>query len=342
MPCATRTGCRDAMLTIAKTPLRVSFFGGGTDYPQYFHQYQGAVLGTAIDKYIYTVALPMVGYAETRFRVTYRMVETVNEVSEIRHNAIRAALLEAGFDEPLNVGIISDLPGNSGLGSSSSFTVGFIKLVAHLQGRQITKYDLLKEAVRIERDVLGENVGIQDQTHAAFGGLNLYTFHGDDFAIRPVHMTTQGRDALNASACLVYTGVQRSASDTLKEQMQNTVENKVQTELKHLVDLCHQGVSILERTDPGSMLTDFGALLSEGWATKRTLSSAVSSDRIDAVFEAGMKAGAYGGKLCGAGGGGFFLFLAPPDAQARLREVFGERNFVKIAAADDGAQILNA
>lgn len=330
------------MLTIAKTPLRVSFFGGGTDYPQYFRHYPGAVLGTAIDKYIYTVALPMVGYAETRFRVTYRMVETVNEVSEIKHNAIRAALLEAGFDQPLNIAIISDLPGNSGLGSSSSFTVGFTKLIAHLQGRRLTKYDLLKEAVRLELDVLGENVGIQDQTHAAFGGLNLYSFHGDEFSIRPVHMTTAARDALNASACLVYTGLQRNASDTLTEQMRNTAEKKVQTELKQLVDLCREGVAILERTDTASVLTDFGALLSEGWKTKRTLSSAVSNDHIDAIFDAGMKAGAYGGKLCGAGGGGFFLFLAPPEAQARLRETFGERNFVKIEASDDGAQILTA
>ncbi len=330
------------MLTIAKTPLRVSFFGGGTDYPQYFSQYQGAVLGTAINKFIYTVALPMVGYAESRFRITYRMVETVDEVSEIKHNAIRAALMEAGFDDPLNVAIISDLPGNSGLGSSSSFTVGFVKLVAHLQGRRITKYDLLKEAVRLELDVLGENVGVQDQTHAAFGGLNLYSFHGDDFSIRPVRMTTPARDGLNAALCLVFTGVQRSASDTLKEQMKNTAEKKVQTELKHLVDLCHEGAAILERTDACSMLKDFGALLSDGWQTKRKLSSAVSNDHIDAIYETGMKAGAYGGKLCGAGGGGFFLFLAPPEAQARLRETFGAKNFVKIEATDDGAQILNA
>lgn len=330
------------MLTIAKTPLRVSFLGGGTDYPAYYQDNQGAVLGTAIDKYIYTVALPMVGYAENKFRITYRMVEAVDEVVEIKHNAIRAVLQECGFDDPLNVAIISDLPGNSGLGSSSAFTVGFVKLISHLQGRRLTKFDLLKEAVRIELDVLGENVGIQDQTHAAFGGLNLYAFQGSDFSIRPVRMTTDARDALNESLCLIYTGVQRSASQTLGEQMQKTAEKKLDKQLGHLVALCHQGVAVLERTDPSSMLADFGKLLSEGWETKRSLSSAVSTPHIDDIYATGMKAGAHGGKLCGAGGGGFFMFMAPPETQAKLRATFGAKNFVKIQAADEGATIASA
>lgn len=330
------------MLTIAKTPLRISFLGGGTDYPAYYRDNQACVLGTAIDKYIYTVALPMAAHAENRFRITYRLVEAVDRVSDIKHNAVRAVLLEAGFNRPLNVAIISDLPGNSGLGSSSAFTVGFVKLISHLQGKVLTKFDLLKEAVRIELEVLGENVGIQDQTHATFGGLNLYSYQGSDFSIRPVRMTTAARDALNASLCLIYTGVQRSASETLGEQMKATIERRLEKELSHLVKLCHEGVAVLERHDPASMLRDFGRLLSEGWQTKRTLSSAVSTPAIDSLYEAGMQAGAYGGKLCGAGGGGFFLFLAPPDAQAKLKAAFGEKNFVKIMAADEGSTIASA
>ncbi|MEJ1157929.1 GHMP family kinase ATP-binding protein [Prosthecomicrobium sp. N25] len=328
------------MLTIARSPLRVSFFGGGTDYPAYFREFPGAVLGSSINKYIYIVTLPMVGYAETRFRVTYRMVETVDRIEDIKHNAIRATLQDCGYDEPLNIAIISDLPGNSGLGSSSAFTVGFVRLIEHLSGRKITKYDLMRKAVRIEHDLLQENVGIQDQTHAAFGGLSLYTFQGDDFAIQPIRMKTENRDALNESLCLVYTGLQRSASQTLDEQVRRTAEGKIRTELRHLVDLCREGLRILENDDAERLLADFGRLLSEGWETKRKLSSAITTPRVDEIYEVGMKLGAYGGKLCGAGGGGFFMFLAPPECQKRLAEAFGPQNFVKIETEDEGARIV--
>lgn len=328
------------MLTISKTPLRVSFFGGGTDYPDYYGQFPGAVLGTAIDQFIYTIALPMAGFAETRYRITYRVVEAVDNIADIKHNVIRATLQEMRYESPINIAIISDIPGNSGLGSSSSFTVGFIRLVEHLRGRSITKLDLMKAAVHIEHDVLKENVGIQDQTHAAFGGLNLYTFHKSDFAIQPVRMVTDCRDALNASLCLIFTGTQRSASQTLEEQMRNTREKKIHKELDHLLALCREGLSLLEGSKPEAMLRDFGALLSDGWETKRRLSTAISNQRVDDIYSEGMRQGAYGGKLCGAGGGGFFMFMAPPETQIKLKETFGASNFVKIAMSDEGAQIV--
>nr|WP_272214015.1 hypothetical protein [Marinicella sp. W31]MDC2875476.1 hypothetical protein [Marinicella sp. W31] len=249
----------------------MSFFGGGTDYPDYFQEFPGAVLGTAIDKFIYTVTLPMAGVAETRYRITYRNVETVDNVSEIKHNAIRAVLQDKQYDAPLNIAIISDLPGGSGLGSSSSFTVGFVKLISHLQGRSITKLDLMREAVRVETELLHENCGIQDQSHASFGGLNHYRFHGNDFSLQPVRMTTDCRDAVNASMCLIYTGVQRSASQTLETQISNTRERKIVKELRHLYELCEEGVRVLEGNDPQRALTDLGGLLSEGWMTKRSL-----------------------------------------------------------------------
>jgi D-glycero-alpha-D-manno-heptose-7-phosphate kinase len=326
------------MIVIAKSPLRVSFFGGGTDYPAYFERYDGCVLGSAIDKFIYTAALPMAGVAETRFRLTYRTVETVNRVSEIKHNVVRAVLQEFGYDEPLNVAILSDLPGGSGLGSSSSFTVGFIRLIDHFMGRQRTKLDLVREAVRIEHDVLGENVGIQDQTHAAFGGLNFYSFHKNQFSIKPVQMTTRNRNALNESLCLIYTGVQRSASATVDRQVARTREKQIDKELRHLVDLAHAGMAVLESSRDG-VLTEMGGLLSNGWETKRSLSPLVTTPRIDEIYEAGMRAGAYGGKLCGAGGGGFFLFMAPPHAQTQMRTLFGDANFIKIEMTDEGAAV---
>lgn len=330
------------MLTIAKSPLRVSFFGGGTDYPDYFQEFPGAVLGTAIDKFIYTVTLPMAGVAETKYRITYRNVEAVDNVSDIKHNVIRAVLQDRQYDAPMNIAIISDLPGGSGLGSSSSFTVGFVKLISHLQGRSITKLDLMREAVRVETELLHENCGIQDQSHASFGGLNHYRFHGNDFSLQPVRMTTDCRDAINASMCLIYTGVQRSASETLETQISNTRERKIVKELRHLYELCEEGVRILEGNDSQRALTELGKLISEGWMTKRGLSPAVSSARIDDIYETAMSLGGYGGKLCGAGGGGFMLFLASEHVQAKLRERFGEKNFVKISAEDNGASIVHS
>ncbi len=328
------------MITISKSPLRISFFGGGTDYPLYFQEYPGAVLGSAIDKFIYTIALPMADFAENRYRITYRLVEAVDRVEEIKHNVIRATLLDMKYDSPLNIAIISDLPGNSGLGSSSSFTVGFVRLMEHLRGQSITKFDLFRRAVHVERDLLAENVGIQDQIHAAFGGLNLYRFHKTDFSIQPVRMRTENRDALNRALCLVYTGIQRHASATVQEQLDNTKEKKIQKELSHLVALCEEGLSLLEGGDPDRMLTDLGRLLSEGWETKRKLSTSVSRPEIDAIYDEAIRLGAHGGKLCGAGGGGFLLFLADEDVQTKMKEKFGQRNFVKIALEDGGAQII--
>jgi D-glycero-alpha-D-manno-heptose-7-phosphate kinase len=329
------------VINISRSPLRISFFGGGTDYPTYFHHNPGAVLGTSIDKYIYTIALPMADFAENRYRITYRIVEGVDRVEDIKHNVIRATLLEMGYVKPLNIAIISDLPGNSGLGSSSSFTVGFIALMEYLQGRSITKYDLFKRAVHTERDLLQENVGIQDQIHAAFGGLNLYQFHKDELTIRPAQMATECRDALNRSLCLVYTGIQRHASATLQEQLKNTEEKKIQKDLNHLVRLCHDGLALLEGKNPEAMLSDLGKLVSEGWEMKRRFSTSVTLPQIDEAYDEAMRLGAYGGKLCGAGGGGFMLFMAPDHAQAKMTEKFGEKSFVKIALEDAGASIIS-
>ena len=329
------------MINISRSPLRISFFGGGTDYPTYFNDHPGAVLGASIDKYIYTIALPMADFAEHRYRITYRIVEGVDRVEDIKHNVIRATLLDMRYDKPLNVAIISDLPGNSGLGSSSSFTVGFIALMEFLSGRSITKFDLFKRAVRTERELLKENVGIQDQIHAAFGGLNLYQFHKEDLTIRPAQMATECRGALDRSLCLVYTGIQRHASTAVQEQLKNTEEKKIHKDLSRLVELCHEGLRVLEGRDPEIMLRELGRLVSEGWEAKRRFSTSVSLPKIDATYDEAMRLGAYGGKLCGAGGGGFLLFMAPQHVQAKMIETFGQKSFVKICLEDYGAGIIS-
>ncbi|MDW3181178.1 galactokinase [Roseobacter sp.] len=329
-------------MIIAKAPVRVSLFGGGTDYKEYYEQYPGAVLGTSIDKYIYISVLPMAAYAENRYRITYRTVEAVDRIEDIQHNVIRETLKHYGYDAPLNIATLSDLPGRSGLGSSSSFTVGFLRLIEHLRGRDITKLDLAMTASFVEHDLLKENVGIQDQLHAAFGGLNLYSFHGEDLSISPVRMVTENRDALNDALCLIFTGETRHASNVVSSQVENTKARKIDKELSHLVKLAHEGKQLMETRSSEGMLKELGRLLKDAWETKRSLSASVSTPRIDEIYETGMRLGAYGGKLCGAGGGGFFMFLAPPHVQKTLAESFGAQNFVKISMENRGAEVIHS
>lgn len=328
------------MMIVSRTPLRVSFFGGGTDYPEYFQRARGAVLGMAIDKYVYLSALRLSSVLDYRYRVSYSRVETVTEASQILHPVVRNVLLHYGVTEALDLSIMADLPAKSGLGSSSSFTVGFLNLISTLQQRKITKLDLARQAVFVERDLLAENVGVQDQYHAAFGGLNRFDFEGTRTRISPVQMTGPALAALTDSLFLVYTGVTRFASVTLDEQMQLTKSGAVDRDLSHLLTLTDQAVEVLEGDDPDRMLNDLGAMLHEGWETKKRLSSKVSSPEIDALYTAAREAGALGGKLCGAGSGGFLLMLVPPERQLRFHEKLPGVAISRIGLDTIGSTIL--
>lgn len=248
-------------LCISKIPLRISFFGGGTDYPDHYNRRPGAVLGSSINMYIHIVSLPMASFTVSRYHITYRIVEDVNEVEEIQHPVIRAVLSELAYPTPLNLAVLSDVPGGTGLGSSSAFTVGFLNLIYRLQGIQPTRYDLAKEAIRIEHSVLRETVGVQDQLHAAFGGLSRYSFYKNDFSITPIRITTECRDALNASMILVFTGFARHASRVAAEQLGNTRADKNEKDLSHLHSLTKHGITALEQRDPEAMLRELGEML---------------------------------------------------------------------------------
>ena len=330
------------MPIFVKTPLRISLFGGGTDYREYFEREGGAVLGGTIDKYIYLVCLPMSPIAETRYRLTYSKVETINTVEEIQHPVIREVLKDEAYDVPFNLAVISDIPGGSGLGSSSAFTVGFLNLVRHLKGTAPTKYDLARAAVRVESELLAERVGVQDQFHAAFGGLSLYEFGKDSTRISPTQITTALRKKLNASLVLVHTGRYRSASAVLEEQIAQTKSGKVDTDLKAIKDLCYTAHRILQGEDADAAIVEIGRMLSEGWLIKRSLSSSISNPHLDEIFDTGMRLGAYGGKLAGAGGGGFFVFLAPPETIVQMQAVFGSARVIKAEFQDEGSRLLQA
>lgn len=327
-------------MIISRTPMRISFFGGGTDYPEYFERARGAVLGMAIDKYIYISTLRLASVLDYRYRVSYSRIETVTEIAAIQHPVIRAVLTDQGISEGLDISILADLPARSGLGSSSSFTVGFLNLIGMLRQQTLTKLDLARSAVRVERELLGENVGVQDQYHAAFGGLNRFDFTDGRTRISPIQMSGDCQNALTSSLFLVYTGMTRFASQTLDEQMEKTKDRRVDAELSHLLALVDQGMAVLEAQDPERMLTDFGAMLHEGWETKKRLSSKVSNADIDALYDKARAAGALGGKLCGAGNGGFLLMLVPAERQAVFHEKMRDNVIIPVGLDTVGSTIL--
>jgi len=328
------------MLIVSRTPLRVSFFGGGTDYPEYFERARGAVVGMAIDKYLYIAALRLSSILDYRYRVSYSRVETLAEADEIQHPVVRSVIRHFNVTEPLDLSVMADLPARSGLGSSSSFTVGLVNLVCALQKRQITKLDLARTTAFVERELLAENVGVQDQYHASFGGLNRFDFEANRTRITPVQMTAPCLAALTGSLFLVYTGINRFASEILVEQIERTRSGATDRDLSHLLALTDQAVETLESEDPVRMLADFGTMLHEGWETKKRLSSMVSNPEIDRLYDSARAAGAQGGKLCGAGSGGFLLMLVPPERQSRFLQQMSEKVVIPVGLDTIGSTIL--
>lgn len=327
------------MFETSRTPLRVSLFGGGSDYPEWYQRHPGAVLGFTIDKYIYISALRLTAFVDYRYRLTYSRLETGNDISDIQHPVVRAVLGKTGFAVPMDYSIQADIPANSGLGSSSAFTVGFVNLISSLQGRSRTKLELSEFAIDIEHNVLNERVGLQDQLHAAFGGLNHFTFEGDQFGINPVRVGGQDLDRLAEWLVLVYTGAKRHASEILRTQIVNTADRKVDIELKAMVDLVGAGHRIFETNRGDDLPVELARLLDETWRLKKRLSSEVSTPDIDDLFDRCRQAGALSGKLCGAGGGGFLLLVVPPDRRSALVDDIGADRCITFRIEHNGSVV---
>lgn len=328
------------MLLTSRTPLRVSFFGGGTDYPEYFSRFPGAVVGMAINRYVYISALRLSNFIDYKYRLSYSRVERVGNAADIEHPVVRSVLTHYAIEDALDINIIADLPSSSGLGSSSAFTVGFLNLIAALRSRPMTRLDLATAAIHVERELLKERVGVQDQLHAAFGGINRFDFVDGRIRIAPIQMHSDCQAELMKSLVLVYTGVTRYASKVLEEQMVATKELKVDRELSHLLALANQSVAVLEGTDPETTIRDFGAMMHEGWMTKRKLARSVSSGAIDDLYDRCRSAGAIGGKLCGAGGGGFLLMVVPPAKRRQFDEALRDSNVIKVEMDMHGSTII--
>jgi len=326
-------------MIITRTPLRVSFFGGGTDFPDFFSQHGGAVLGTAIDKYIYHTVSHLPSWLfDHKIRFAYRKVEHARSLDEVEHRPFREILRYCGVQQDVEVNLASDLPSFSGLGSSSSFTVGLIKGVRAFQGRHIGQEELARSAIHVEREVLREAVGQQDQIFAAFGGLNVIRFSGrNDFVVERVPVSPERIRELGDSLLLYFTGITRRAQEVEASKIANMA--RIQENLRKMLLLVDRAYDAL--TGNGS-LAGFGELLHETWVEKKQLDPGVSTPEIDRLYATGMAAGALGGKLLGAGGGGFMLFFVPPERQAAVRAALSGYHEVPFGINAPGSTIVHS
>jgi D-glycero-alpha-D-manno-heptose-7-phosphate kinase len=324
-------------MIITSTPLRISFFGGGTDYPVWYREYGGSVLSTAIDKRCYITCRRLPPFFEFHSRVSYSKVENVASNSAIEHPSVRGCLQYLGMDEGVEIHHVADLPARTGLGTSSAFTVGLLLALNALKNQMRDKHTLAREAIHVEQDVLGEAVGAQDQVSAAYGGLNRINFcQNDSIDVKPILLSQSRLAELEQNLALFFTGFSRTASEIAQEQLRVTPNKK--QELNAMLELVDEGEAIL--ANPKRPIDEFGRLLHQGWQLKRSLTNKISNASIDEIYQAGMSAGAVGGKLLGAGGGGFMLFCVPPERREPLKARLNNLLCVPFSFSNRGSHII--
>jgi D-glycero-alpha-D-manno-heptose-7-phosphate kinase len=324
-------------MIIVRTPTRISFFGGGTDYPDWYSKHGGAVISTTINKYSYITVRELPPFFDYRHRIRYYQQEETQTLDEIRHPAVREVAKHLQFEGGLEMVHNADLPARSGLGSSSTFTVGMLHALYALKGYMPTKRELAAGAIEVEQKKIGESVGSQDQIAAAFGGLNHIEFNRDgSFWVDPMTLGAERVSQLQDSLMLCFTGFARSASEIAETQIANFGQNEKL--LKQMSDICARGLSLLNNS--ATSLDEVGALLDEQWGIKRQLSASVTNEAIDEIYTRGISAGAIGGKLLGAGGGGFMLFYAPKEKREAVMASLGEKMFVPFRFEGTGSSIV--
>jgi D-glycero-alpha-D-manno-heptose-7-phosphate kinase len=323
-------------MIISRTPFRISFFGGGTDYPDWYRRHGGAVLATTINKYCYISCRYLPPFFDHKFRIVYSKIEDRSSVDEIVHPPVREALRYLNFDKGVEIHHDGDLPARSGLGSSSSFTVGLLNALYALKGTMTDKAELAAKAIHIEQERLREAVGSQDQTLAAYGGLNRIDFpRNGEINVQPVTLHPDRIRDLNSHVMLYFTGISRTASEVVGEYLQEMMAKEQQ--LKRAREMVDEALTILRG---GEDLASFGKLLHESWQLKRSLSPKISTSYVDQIYEAGRAAGAIGGKLIGAGGGGFVLLFVRPEHQPAVMQRLRKLVHVPIKFEFSGSRII--
>lgn len=322
-------------MIISRTPFRISFFGGGTDYSEFYKEYGGSVLSTSFDKYCYVTARHLPGFFDYKYQINYSKIERVNILDEIIHPAVRETMKYLDMRE-MFVGYDADLPARSGLGSSSSFVVGMLNAFYAVKGKYIDKKRLAKEAIYIERVLCNESGGVQDQIAASYGGFNKINFREDDFSVQSVIMDFERKKNLADNLMLFFTGFSRISSEIAIEQKKAT-SNKIK-ELKEMLELVDEAEKIL--INKRISLNEFGKLLDYSWQLKRSITSKITTNEIDEIYSVAVKAGALGGKLLGAGGGGFMLFYAEKDKQEKIKEALSKLLYVPFNFENEGTKIM--
>jgi len=324
-------------MIISRTPFRVSFFGGGTDYPVWYKEHSGVVISTSIDKYCYVTLRELPPFFKYKYLLRYFDREEVNTVNEIKHPSIRECLKFLNINKCIELVHHADLPAQSGLGSSSTFTVGMLRAAYALNHQMPSKYNLAQGAIEIEQQRIGEAVGSQDQTAAAFGGFNRINFGGyREIEVTPLTISNEKMENLQNHLMLFFTGFSRNASDIAQKQIEIT-GSKIK-ELDLMVELCKEAEDLLVSSEAGFL--EWGNLLNEQWKIKKSMTNLITSPKINDMYEKGISAGALGGKLLGAGGGGFMLFFIPPEKQKNLKKSLDSILHVPFRFDFAGSQIV--
>lgn len=324
-------------MIVTRTPFRVSFFGGGTDYPAWFREHGGAVFAGTINKYCYITCRHLPPFFDHKHRIVYSRIENVKNIGDIQHPAVKAVFEWANVKDGMEVHYDGDLPARSGLGSSSSFTVGLVNAIRALNGKMTDKESLARDAIHIEQEIIGENVGSQDQVSAAFGGLNQIEFNRNgSFSVSPVIISSGRREELRSHLMLFFTGFSRVASEIAASKVANFKHRGA--DLKAIRQMVDESLAILQNQN--TPITLFGKLLADAWLRKRALSDRVSTPEVDQLYETALQAGAIGGKLLGAGGGGFMLIFAKPEFHSRIRDRLSNLVYVPFDFEDTGSRVV--
>ena len=326
-------------MIISRAPYRISFFGGGTDYHTYYREFGGKVISTTIDKYCYIQLRERPPFFEKKNRIVWSKIEMVDNLENVEHPVVNAILRENAVDK-IELTHLGDLPARSGLGSSSSFTCALTQAVYVLKKKFHDKKILANETIRIERDILNENVGQQDQVAVSFGGFNKIEFHTDDtFDVIKLPVVDKKLKALEKNILLFFTGVSRNATDIAKEQIKEMKKASKIRALDNMKDMVEEAEKIL-CFDKSYNINDFGKLLNESWMLKKSLSKSISNSKIDEIYDIGIKSGALGGKILGAGGGGFIIFYASKEYHNKIIDSLDSLVHVPFKFENEGANIL--
>jgi D-glycero-alpha-D-manno-heptose-7-phosphate kinase len=321
-------------MIITKTPFRLSFFGGGTDYPEHYLEHGGAVLGTSINKYCYITCRNLPPFFDHKYRIAYSVIENAKSISEIKHPAVKGVLNYLKINTGLEIHHDGDLPARSGLGSSSSFTAGLLNAIYALNGKSVSKFNLAMETIHVEQNLIHEKVGSQDQVLVSMGGLRIVRFNQDaKISSTPVIITSERKKSLADHLLLFFTGITRD-SQKITEKHDIAGKRNDLIEMHKMVD---QGAKILNTQERD--ITDFGRLMHESWLIKRGISENISSEFIDGLYQKALDNGAVGGKLLGAGGGGFLAIFAKPEKHKGIRTALSNLVHVPFSFDTDGSTV---